>query len=114
MNRVVAPGVSKYFAEEHRAHGVTLICDTRVVCLEGQDGSNTWFAQTAPAMPPTWSSSASEPCNHPTRERRRVGRDNGIVVDEYCRTSDAAIYARAIAPIIRRRASAAGAPGIRG
>src|SRR3984957_1915962 len=35
MNRVVAPSVSRYFADEHRTHGVNIICDTRVVCLEG-------------------------------------------------------------------------------
>src|ERR1700676_387692 len=34
MNRVVAPCVSQYFAREHGSHGVNIICDTRVVCLE--------------------------------------------------------------------------------
>src|ERR1700729_4336400 len=37
MNRVVAPSVSQYFAAEHVSHGVNIICDTRVVCLEGRD-----------------------------------------------------------------------------
>jgi 3-phenylpropionate/trans-cinnamate dioxygenase ferredoxin reductase subunit len=36
MNRVVAPSVSHYFAEEHRAHGVNIVCDMRVVRLEGR------------------------------------------------------------------------------
>ena len=35
MNRVVAPPVSQYFADEHRAHGIKLSCDTRVSCVEG-------------------------------------------------------------------------------
>jgi len=35
MNRVVASSVSEYFAHEHRSHGVKLICNTRVVRLEG-------------------------------------------------------------------------------
>src|SRR5580704_14452093 len=35
MNRVVAPRVSQYFAEQHRAHGINLFCDTRVTRLEG-------------------------------------------------------------------------------
>src|SRR5271155_2452403 len=35
MNRVVASNVSEYFANEHRTHGVKLICNTRVVRLEG-------------------------------------------------------------------------------
>src|SRR5271156_4089611 len=33
MNRVVAPSVSQYFAEEHRTNGVNLVCNTRVVRL---------------------------------------------------------------------------------
>ena len=40
MNRVVAPSVSQYFAEEHRAHGVNIMCDMRVVRLEGAGGSS--------------------------------------------------------------------------
>src|SRR5438552_7661196 len=31
MNRVVAPAVSAYFAAQHRAQGITLLCDQRVV-----------------------------------------------------------------------------------
>src|SRR4029077_20375798 len=36
MNRVVASNVSEYFAHEHRTQGVKLVCNTRVVRLEGQ------------------------------------------------------------------------------
>jgi 3-phenylpropionate/trans-cinnamate dioxygenase ferredoxin reductase component len=94
MNRVVAPSVSQYFAEEHRAHGVTLICDMRVVCLEGRgrvehvvcaDGTRhaaDLVIVGVGAVPITELASAAG-----------LACDNGIVVDEYCRTSDAAIYA---------------------
>ncbi len=94
MNRVVAPSVSTYFADEHRAHGVTLICDTRVVCLEGRElveyvvcADGTRHAADlvivgVGAVPTTELASAAG-----------LACDNGIVVDEYCRTSDAAIYA---------------------
>jgi 3-phenylpropionate/trans-cinnamate dioxygenase ferredoxin reductase subunit len=94
MNRVVAPSVSQYFLQEHRAHGVNILCDMRVIRLEGDgrvervvcaDGSSHAadlvivgvgaVAETALA------SEAGLAC------------DNGIVVDEYCRTSDPAIYA---------------------
>ncbi len=94
MNRVVAPSVSQYFAEEHRAHGVTLICDMGVVCLEGRgrvehvvcaDGTRhaaDLVIVGVGAVPITELASAAG-----------LACDNGIVVDEYCRTSDAAIYA---------------------
>jgi 3-phenylpropionate/trans-cinnamate dioxygenase ferredoxin reductase subunit len=94
MNRVVAPGVSQYFAEEHRAHGVTVICDMRVVCLEGQgrvehvvcaDGTrhaaDLVIVGVGAVATTKLASAAGLAC------------DNGILVDEYCRTSDAAIYA---------------------
>jgi 3-phenylpropionate/trans-cinnamate dioxygenase ferredoxin reductase subunit len=94
MNRVVAPCVSAYFAGEHRNHGVQILCDMRVTRLEGDgrvervicaDGSSHAAdlvvvgvgAVAATAL----ASSAGLAC------------DNGIVVDEYCRTSDAAIFA---------------------
>jgi 3-phenylpropionate/trans-cinnamate dioxygenase ferredoxin reductase subunit len=94
MNRVVAPIVSQYFAQAHRTQGVNILCDMRVVCLEGQgqvervvcaDGSRhaaDLVIVGIGAVPTTeLASGAGLVC------------DNGIVVDEYCRTSDAAIYA---------------------
>jgi 3-phenylpropionate/trans-cinnamate dioxygenase ferredoxin reductase subunit len=94
MSRVVAPPVSQYFALEHRAHGVDIVCDMRVSCLEGDgrvervicaDGSSRaadFVIVGVGAVPLTsLASDAGLAC------------DNGIVVDEYCRTSDASIFA---------------------
>jgi 3-phenylpropionate/trans-cinnamate dioxygenase ferredoxin reductase subunit len=94
MNRVVAPAVSQYFAREHRSHGVNIVCDTRVVCLEGQgrvervvcaDGTrhaaDMVIVGVGAVATTQLASAAGLTC------------DNGIVVDEYCRTSDPAIYA---------------------
>jgi len=94
MNRVVAPCVSQFFEQEHRAQGIHISCNTRVTRLEGAgcvehvvcaDGSKVAadlvivgvgaIATTALA------SAAGLAC------------DNGIIVDEYCRTSDEAIFA---------------------
>jgi 3-phenylpropionate/trans-cinnamate dioxygenase ferredoxin reductase subunit len=94
MNRVVAPSVSQYFAQEHQTHGVNVICDTRVIRLEGAgrveqvvcaDGSShaadLVIVGVGAVATTELASNAGLTC------------DNGIVVDEYCRTSDAAIYA---------------------
>jgi 3-phenylpropionate/trans-cinnamate dioxygenase ferredoxin reductase subunit len=94
MNRVVAPAVSQYFAGEHLLHGVNIVCDTRVVCLEGTgrvervvcaDGSahaaDLVVVGVGAVATTELASAAGLAC------------DNGIVVDEYCRTSDAAIFA---------------------
>jgi len=94
MNRVVAPGVSQYFAEEHRAHGVTIICDTRVVCLEGRErvehvvcADGTRHAADLVIV------GVGAVATTELARAAGLACDNGIVVDEYCRTSDAAIYA---------------------
>ncbi len=94
MNRVVAPCVSQYFAEEHRAHGVRIVCGTRVVRLEGSGrvervlcaGGDSYEADllivgVGAVATTQLASDAGLEC------------DNGILVDDYCRTSDAAIYA---------------------
>ena len=94
MNRVVAPVVSRYFADEHAAHGVGIVCDTRVVCLEGAarvervvcaDGTrhpaDMVIVGVGAVATTALAAAAGLAC------------DNGIVVDEYCRTSDPSIYA---------------------
>jgi 3-phenylpropionate/trans-cinnamate dioxygenase ferredoxin reductase subunit len=94
MNRVVAPSVSQFFSREHRAHGVNLICDARVTGLEGRgrvervvcaDGSHHEADLLIVGVG----------CVAATRLASDAGLacDNGILVDEYCRTSDAAIFA---------------------
>ena len=94
MNRVVASSVSEYFAHEHRSHGIKIECNTRVVRLEGTqsvervicaDGSTheaDLLVVGVGAVPET--DLAAEAGLH---------CENGIVVDEHCRTSDAAIFA---------------------
>ncbi len=94
MNRVVASNVSEYFAHEHRSQGVKIICNTRVVRLEGgsrvervvcADGSSyeadLLVVGVGALANMQLAADAGLPC------------ENGIVVDEYCRTSDSAIYA---------------------
>jgi 3-phenylpropionate/trans-cinnamate dioxygenase ferredoxin reductase component len=94
MNRVVAPCVSEFFAQEHRAHGVKILCDARVVRLEGAgrvervvcaDGS-TYGADLLVV-------GVGAVANTRLASDAGLECDNGIVVDQYCRTSDAAIYA---------------------
>jgi 3-phenylpropionate/trans-cinnamate dioxygenase ferredoxin reductase subunit len=94
MNRVVAPCVSQYFAQEHRAHGINIICDTRVVRLEGAgqvervvcaDGSSHAADMVIVGVGALATTALASEAG--------LACDNGIVVDEYCRTSDAAIYA---------------------
>jgi 3-phenylpropionate/trans-cinnamate dioxygenase ferredoxin reductase subunit len=94
MNRVVAPSVSEYFAAEHAAHGVRIVLSARVAALEGpgtvehvvcEDGSvypADFVVVGIGAVPETrLASDAGLAC------------DNGILVDEFCRTSDPLVFA---------------------
>jgi len=94
MNRVVASRVSEFFAHEHRMQGVHIICDARVVgierapgtlravCADGSTHEGDLLVAGIGAVPNTeLAADAGLECN------------DGIVVDQFCRTSDAAIYA---------------------
>jgi 3-phenylpropionate/trans-cinnamate dioxygenase ferredoxin reductase component len=94
MNRVVAPCVSQYFLLEHLAHGVNILCDTRVVRLEGEgrveqvicaDGGSHSADMVIVGV--------GAVANTDLASAAGLACDNGIIVDEYCRTSDSAIYA---------------------
>ncbi|HEY2675579.1 MAG TPA: FAD-dependent oxidoreductase [Steroidobacteraceae bacterium] len=94
MNRVVASNVSEYFAHEHRTQGVKVVCNSRVVRLEGSgrvqhvicaDGS-TYEADLLIV-------GVGVVANSRLAEDAGLKCDNGIVVDECCRTSDPAILA---------------------
>jgi 3-phenylpropionate/trans-cinnamate dioxygenase ferredoxin reductase subunit len=94
MNRVVAPEVSAFFAAEHASHGVKLHCNAAVSALEGDGhvrevvcGDARRFAADLVVIgvgivPVTGLAAAAG-----------IACDNGIVVDEYCRTSEPDVFA---------------------
>lgn len=96
MARVVASTVSEYFAHEHRSQGVKVICNTRVahlergtapapvkvVCADGSSYEADLLVVGVGAVPNTaLAGEAGLEC------------ENGIRVDEHCRTSDERIFA---------------------
>jgi len=94
MNRVVAANVSEYFAHEHRTQGVKLVCNTRVVGLEGTsrvervvcaDGSSYETDLLVVGV--------GALANMELAAAAGLACENGIVVDEFCRTSDPAVFA---------------------
>lgn len=94
MSRVVSPEVSKFYAEFHAAKGVEIHCGAAVSAFEGEgklrsvsvkDG-RSFDADLAVVgigiMP-----------NSSLAEEAGLACDNGIVVDEYCRTSVEDVFA---------------------
>jgi 3-phenylpropionate/trans-cinnamate dioxygenase ferredoxin reductase subunit len=94
MNRVVASNVSEYFAHEHRSHGIKLICNARVVRLEGgariervvcADGGSHEADLLVVGVGALANSGLAAAAG--------LACENGILVDEYCHTSEAGIFA---------------------
>jgi len=93
LNRVTAPVVSEFYARRHAQAGVQLLVSTRVDALLGENRVSAVSAngKQIPAdivvvgvgiVPETALAQAAG-----------LHCDNGIVVDEHCRTSDPHIYA---------------------
>jgi 3-phenylpropionate/trans-cinnamate dioxygenase ferredoxin reductase subunit len=95
MNRVVAEPVSRYYEREHANHGVKIELGARVLALHGDSNGRVSSVET---------DRGSIAANLvvvgigvlPTDELAQnagLACDNGVVVDEYCQTSDPAIFA---------------------
>ncbi|MEO8019076.1 MAG: FAD-dependent oxidoreductase [Pseudomonadota bacterium] len=111
MNRVVAPLVSQFYEAEHARHGVKIHCNVRLHSLiGGEKGTDLFSAAENRSVP--FSRVASVrladgrdiPADFVLVAIGVVGTDalardagldceHGIVVDEYCRTSDSHIWA---------------------
>jgi 3-phenylpropionate/trans-cinnamate dioxygenase ferredoxin reductase subunit len=94
MNRVVAPSVSQYFAKEHLANGINSLCDVRVVAVEGdRRAERVVCADGSRHVADVLIVGVGSLANTELADKAGLRCDDGIVVDEHCRTSDAAIYA---------------------
>ncbi|HEX3396844.1 MAG TPA: FAD-dependent oxidoreductase [Steroidobacteraceae bacterium] len=94
MNRVVASNVSEYFAHEHRTQGVKIICNTRVVRLEGNSRVERVVCADGSVYPADLVVvGVGVIADTQLALDAGLSCENGIVVDESCRTSDPAIFA---------------------
>jgi len=95
MNRVTCPAVSDFYNVEHTRHGVRIVTNARVRSFRGEAGSvravvtENGTEHAADLVIVGVGVVAADEL------AVAAGLDcaNGIVVDEYCRTSDAAIFA---------------------
>jgi 3-phenylpropionate/trans-cinnamate dioxygenase ferredoxin reductase subunit len=94
MNRVVAPTVSQFFEQEHRAKGIHIVCNTRVTRLEGTDCvQRVICADGSEITADVVIVGVGAVPNSALASEAGLACDNGIIVDEYCRTQDEAIFA---------------------
>ena len=94
MNRVVASPVSAYFEREHRNQGINIVCNARVIRLDGTDRVERIFcADGSVHDADLLIVGVGALANVELAQDAGLLCDNGIVVDEFCRTSDASIFA---------------------
>lgn len=103
MNRVVSPAVSAFYEAEHARHGVRILCGARVDSLvPGRETGKSVGTEQVAAV--RLEDGHEIPAEFvlvaigvmPTDALARAAGldcDNGILVDEYCRTSDPHIWA---------------------
>lgn len=96
MNRVVCEPVSRYYEAEHRKHGVQIVLGARMLDFYGDARGRVAGVRCADGSEyPADFAVVGVGVLAEDALARAAGLhcDNGIVVDEYCRTSDPAIWA---------------------
>lgn len=96
MNRVVAETVSRFYEAEHARHGVHIELGARIAALAGDAQGHVRAVVGADGR--EWRADLvvvgiGVLPNDELARTAGLACDNGIVVDEFCRTTDAAIYA---------------------
>jgi 3-phenylpropionate/trans-cinnamate dioxygenase ferredoxin reductase subunit len=97
MSRVVCPQISAFYAAEHARHGVRILSHARVRALAARPGSNRVRGVVTEDGEEHAADCVVAGCGALPADRLAaacgLACENGIVVDERCRTSDPAIYA---------------------
>jgi len=94
MSRVVSPNVSDYYQLEHTSQGVKLLLSTGLAAFDGKRRVKQVVTDDEQRIPADFVvvGVGIQP-NAEIAEMADLEVDNGIVVDDCCRTTDANIYA---------------------
>ncbi len=96
MNRVVCEPVSRYYEAEHLKHGVRIVLGARMQEFSGDARGRVGAVRCADGSEHTADFAVvgvGVLAEDALARRAGLACDNGIVVDEYCRTSDPAVWA---------------------
>lgn len=94
MSRVVAPEMSAFYLTEHRAHGVDIRLSQTVSAFEGMDHVSAVRCADGSAYPADLVIvGIGVVPNAELAAESGIACDDGIAVDEHCRTSDPRVYA---------------------
>jgi 3-phenylpropionate/trans-cinnamate dioxygenase ferredoxin reductase subunit len=97
MNRVVCPEISSFYEAEHSRHGVRLLCNSKVRALAAIPGSSRVRAVVTADGEEHAADCVVLGCGAVPADELAAAAglacENGVVVDERCRTSDPSIFA---------------------
>jgi len=97
MNRVVCPQLSTFYQTEHARHGVRILCNSRVQALAAAPGSRRVRAVVTDSGEEHAADCVVVGCGVLPADELAAGAglacENGVAVDDRCRTSDPVIYA---------------------
>jgi 3-phenylpropionate/trans-cinnamate dioxygenase ferredoxin reductase subunit len=97
MNRVVCPQISAFYEAEHARHGVRILCNSRVRALAAAPGSKRVRAVVTDDGEEHPADGVVVGCGALPADELAVAAglacENGVVVDDRCRTSDPVIFA---------------------
>ncbi len=94
LQRVTTEEMSAYYHKVHTSHGVNIRTDTRASAFEGSDGKVTAVVCGDERLPADMVIvGVGVVPNVELAEAAGLACDNGIVVDEHCRTADPNIWA---------------------
>ncbi len=94
MNRVVAPAMSRFYQSEHVGHGVNVLTDRRARAFLGDDRVHAVECTDGTQVPADLVIiGVGLIPNTELAAAAGIRCEDGIAVDEHCRTSDADIYA---------------------
>ena len=93
LGRVSGAAVAEFFAEAHRAQGVDVRCGVRIEALEGSGRVEAVATSDGPVAADLVVIGVGIEPNVGIAAAAGLACDNGIVVDEFTRTSDANIHA---------------------
>jgi 3-phenylpropionate/trans-cinnamate dioxygenase ferredoxin reductase component len=94
MNRVVAPEMSRFYESEHASHGVKVLTDSCVSKFLGDGSVHAVECADGTQVPADLAIvGIGLVPNCALAQGAGITCDDGIAVDEHCRTSDADIYA---------------------
>lgn len=93
LNRVTAPVMSDFFAQVHRQHGVDIRCNAHVLRFDGSKRVTGVVCEDSRLAADLVVIGIGIVPNIELAQAAGLHCDNGIVVDEYCQTADARIFA---------------------